>query len=394
VSDPLSLEVARREMLYALAPCAPLQAILQAMALFDPVAVMGQLDMDDPADLLLSIVRDYLRSEYGQIAWRMVHERIDQDEIGRELVAAINEIFHTEYDLDDIDFVAFGVPHPTFGIGWTFGLKEDYGVGAIARDGIRDVIDLFDGDIDEGEFNHELVDRFMKQLRPRFNDDVYSETWAFIGWVFAMSGNTLLDSTQEELAELGVYERWSRDAVANMLAIIEEAEEMHAQALKACGWMENNEAYAAWLRGAVEEIRNGCEFGWPDIGSLFPDERRAAAGDGPSAAAHPDDLRTRRHCPAARRVGQRRVRGRSQGRDRRAVRRHGNVHRIAGRQYAVGVAARRPSARGRVSSRPGHRPVAGRIGNAYPRPASAAHHGARGHRRHTVLSSLRHQAAA
>lgn len=202
----------------------PLLLLASAVAAFDPFwADFDEADIDydtDPLTIALQVTRGAFPDIYAEAVERL---RADAPygEMDRLLCKAISA---KGIPLDDLDTIGWGVPMTAVGVD-----LEDPEFYAVHTD-LLPVLAPFGIDLPEGEtYNVDLPECIHKvgcaiatSLHEQTDPALRQVGWLF-GWLFSCTGNSLVDYTDEMLAEIQPLS-WSPDDIAFAVEMIEEAD--------------------------------------------------------------------------------------------------------------------------------------------------------------------------
>jgi hypothetical protein len=249
----------------------PVTALASAAAWLDP---MGLSDMDsdryyagdedNDLEYALSVCRVCFRDVYADVVqrlWRgegyVALNRAICDGANRYLIAELN----------DVEEFKFGVPFEALGV------DVDEYFGELAEMAPRLVpIAAWFGISDKGNADHarEVATRLIANLEPYGEDCPHADLANLLRWLFGMSGNTLVDYTQDMLWDAGIETApWTPDDIQHMNGVQEEANEMVASALRALELLEQDNVWAEALQHNIRLItgrkakRDRTTLQWP-----------------------------------------------------------------------------------------------------------------------------------
>jgi len=202
----------------------PLLLLASAVAAFDPFwADFDEADIDydtDPLTIALQVTRGAFPDIYAEAVERL---RADAPygEMDRLLCKAISA---KGIPLDDLDTIGWGVPMTAVGVD-----LEDPEFYAVHTD-LLPVLAPFGIDLPEGEtYSVDLPECIHKvgcviatSLHEQTDPALRQVGWLF-GWLFSCTGNSLVDYSDEALAEIPPLS-WSADDIAFAVELIEEAD--------------------------------------------------------------------------------------------------------------------------------------------------------------------------
>lgn len=201
----------------------PLLLLASAVAAFDPFwADFDEADIDydtDPLTIALQVTRGAFPDIYAEAIERL---RADAPygEMDRLLCKAISA---KGIPLDDLDTIGWGVPMTAVGVD-----LEDPEFYAVHTD-LLPVLAPFGIDLPEGETYsvdlpeciHKVGCAIATNLHGQIDPALRQVGWLF-GWLFSCTGNSLVDYSDEALAEIPPLS-WSVDDIAFAVELIEEA---------------------------------------------------------------------------------------------------------------------------------------------------------------------------
>ena len=202
----------------------PLLLLASAVAAFDPFwADFDEADIDydtDPLTIALQVTRGAFPDIYAEAVERL---RADAPyaEMDRLLCKAISA---KGIPLDDLDTIGWGVPMTAVGVD-----LEDPEFYAVHTD-LLPVLAPFGIDLPEGETYsvdlpeciHKIGCAIAASLHEQTDPALRQVGWLF-GWLFSCTGNSLVDYSDEALAEIPPLS-WSADDIAFAVELIEEAD--------------------------------------------------------------------------------------------------------------------------------------------------------------------------
>ncbi len=204
----------------------PLLLLASAVAAFDPFwADFDDTDIDyetDPLTIALQVTRGAFPDIYAEVVERL---RADAPyaEMDRLLCKAISA---KGIPLDDLETIGWGVPLVAVGVN-----LEDPEFYAVHTDVLAALVP-FGIDLPEAEtYSIDLPECIYKvgcaiaaSLHEQTDAALRQVGWLF-GWLFSCTGNSLVDYTDEMLAEIQPLS-WSPDDIAFAIEMIEEADGM------------------------------------------------------------------------------------------------------------------------------------------------------------------------
>ena len=201
----------------------PLLLLASAVAAFDPFWADFDDEIDyetDPLTIALQVTRRAFPDIYAEAVERL---RADAPygEMDRLLCKAISA---KGIPLDDLETIGWGVPLVAVGVN-----LEDPEFYAVHTD-LLPVLAPFGIDLPEGETYsvdlpeciHKVGCAIATSLHEQTDPALRQAGWLF-GWLFSCTGNSLVDCTDEMLAEIQPLS-WSSDDIAFAVEMIEEAD--------------------------------------------------------------------------------------------------------------------------------------------------------------------------
>ncbi|MBN8640101.1 MAG: hypothetical protein J0M07_32615 [Anaerolineae bacterium] len=209
----------------------PLLLLASAVAAFDPfwnAFDEESIDYDaEPLHIAVQVTRGAFPDIYAEAVERLRAGAAYQ-EMDRLLCTAISA---KGIPLDDLEAIGWGIPLHAVGVD-----LEDPEFYSVHSD-LLPILAPFGIDIPEGEIysvdvpecvysvGHAIAASLLEQTDPALRQ----VGWAF-GWLFSCTGNSLIDYTEETLAEIPPLS-WSAEDVAFAIELIEEADGIMADAL-------------------------------------------------------------------------------------------------------------------------------------------------------------------
>ncbi|MBE2268388.1 MAG: hypothetical protein IAE80_09180 [Anaerolinea sp.] len=202
----------------------PLLLLASAVAAFDPFwADFDDTDIDyetDPLTIALQVTRSAFPDIYAEAVERL-RSGASYAEMDRLLCKAISA---KGIPLDDLDTIGWGVPMTAVGVD-----LEDPEFYAVHTD-LLPVLAPFGIDLPEGETYsvdlpeciHKVGCAIAASLHEQTDPALRQVGWLF-GWLFSCTGNSLVDYSDEALAEIPPLS-CSADDIAFAVELIEEAD--------------------------------------------------------------------------------------------------------------------------------------------------------------------------
>jgi hypothetical protein len=202
----------------------PLLLLASAVATFDPFwAAFDEPDIDyetDPLTIALQVTRGAFPDIYAEAVERL-RTGASYQEMDRLLCKAISA---KGIPLDDLDVIGWGVPLNAIGVD-----LEDPEFYVVHAD-LLPILAPFGIDIPEGEtYSIDIPDCVYRagralaaSLLEQTDPALRQVGWLF-SWLFSCSGDSLVDQTDESLAEIPPLS-WSPDDIAFAIELIDEAD--------------------------------------------------------------------------------------------------------------------------------------------------------------------------
>jgi len=232
----------------------PLLLLASAVAAFDPFwADFDEADIDydtDPLTIALQVTRGAFPDIYAEAVERL---RADAPyaEMDRLLCKAISA---KGIPLDDLDTIGWGVPMTAVGVD-----LEDPEFYAVHTD-LLPVLALFGIDLPEGETYSVELPECLHKVGCAIATNLHEQTdlalrqvgWLF-GWLFSCTGNSLVDYSDEALAEIPPLS-WSADDIAFAVELIEEADGIMRDVLMGLDFLKTTPNLMAVLERNVAHL--------------------------------------------------------------------------------------------------------------------------------------------
>jgi hypothetical protein len=202
----------------------PLLLLASAVATFDPFwAAFDEPDIDyetDPLTIALQVTRGAFPDIYAQAVERL-RAGASYQEMDHLLCKAISA---KGIPLDDLETIGWGIPLNAVGVD-----LEDPEFYAVHTD-LLPILAPFGIDIPEGEIYSVDVPECVYPAGRAIAASLLEQTdpalrqvgWLF-SWLFSCSGDSLVDQTDESLAEIPPLS-WSPDDIAFAIELVDEAE--------------------------------------------------------------------------------------------------------------------------------------------------------------------------
>ncbi|MFZ2880443.1 MAG: hypothetical protein WA009_12955 [Phototrophicaceae bacterium] len=231
----------------------PLLLLASAVATFDPFWNVGDEDEDepDPLEVGLRVARGAFPDVYAEAVERM-RQGATTAELDRLICSAISA---KGIPLDDLYMMSWGVPLYAYGAELTE--PEFYAAhpdllpilalfGVAPPDGMAERVDVPERAYDIG--------RALALSLHEQNDPALRQVGWLLGWLFSCTGNSLVDCSDEALAEIEPLS-WSSDDVAFAIEMIEEADEIMVDAMAGLDLLKSTPSITQSL---VENVRRLC----------------------------------------------------------------------------------------------------------------------------------------
>lgn len=258
----------------------PLLLLASAVATFDPFwAAFDEPDIDyetDPLTIALQVTRGAFPDIYAQAVERL-RAGASYQEMDRLLCKAISA---KGIPLDDLETIGWGIPLNAVGVD-----LEDPEFYAVHTD-LLPILAPFGIDLPEGEtYSIDIPDcvypagrAIAASLHEQPDPTLRQLGWLF-SWLFSCSEDSLVDQTDDSLAEIPPLS-WSPDDIAFAIELIEEADgimrdvQAGVEILKSTPWLqaalERNVAHLyreLKKKGKLDERTIRLEWTRPDDGA-------------------------------------------------------------------------------------------------------------------------------
>ena len=222
----------------------PLLLLASAVATFDPFwAEFDEPDIDyetDPLTIALQVTRGAFPDIYAQAVERL-RAGASYQEMDRLLCKSISA---KGIPLDDLETIGWGIPLNAVGVD-----LEDPEFYAVHTD-LLPILAPFGINIPEGEtYSIDIPDcvypagrAIAASLHEQPDPALRQVGWVF-GWLFSCTGNSLIDETNDNLAEIPPLS-WSPDDIAFAVELIDEADgilrdvQAGVEILKSTPWLQ------------------------------------------------------------------------------------------------------------------------------------------------------------
>ncbi|CAG1007694.1 hypothetical protein ANRL4_03784 [Anaerolineae bacterium] len=231
-----------------------------------------EADSDDDLTYALHICRRCFPEVYTEAVQRLWRGE-NALHLNRAICVGMNR--HLVTPLQDIAQIQYGVPFEALGLD-----REDPDFRA-QHPRLARIADWFDCDNHEAS---EIAAALLPSLAPYGDKGVHADLAHLIVWLFGISGNTLVDWTDEQLWENSIEPPdWTPDDLAFIHEVQEEAHEIVTSAYRALDLLEADDSWAQTLQANIHLVRERKKPDEPSTLRWQPD-----AGHSPSDPAHPD----------------------------------------------------------------------------------------------------------
>lgn len=232
----------------------PLLLLASAVATFDPY--WNSFDEeeygDDPLNIALRVTRGAFPDIYAAAVERL-RAGAPTAEIDRLICGAITAI---GIPLDDLFSIGWGIPLPAFGVDLSD--PEFYET----HPDLLPLLSLFYIVLPDDEYGsvevppdaYEIGRSLALNLHEQTDPTLRQVGW-LLGWLFSCTGNSLVDCTDEVLADLEPLS-WSKDDVEFAVEMIAEADGIINDAMVGLRWLQESQEFFKSLRQNVACIRH------------------------------------------------------------------------------------------------------------------------------------------
>ncbi|MBK8139506.1 MAG: hypothetical protein IPK52_27465 [Chloroflexi bacterium] len=248
--------------------------LASAVATFDPYwnSIDEEEDYDDdPLNIALRVTRGAFPDVYAAAVDRLRTGALST-ELDRLICGAITA---KGIPLDDLYSMTWGIPLPAFGADLT--APEFYET----HPDVLPLLSLFDIGLPDDEYSGVDVPaqaydlgRVLASSLHEQGDPALKQVGWLIGWLFSCTGNSLVDCTDEVLADLEPLS-WSKDDVEFAIEMVAEADGIMADAMAGLAWLARSLEFLTAIKQNVACIRqthkkgkrNGSrvELEWPGL---------------------------------------------------------------------------------------------------------------------------------
>lgn len=228
----------------------PLLCLASAVASLDPLWTGGDMDdwTGDDRDILrhaLSVVRLTFPDIYVQ-AVAGLQQGMNQADLDHLICQSLNAI---GIPLDDLEWLGYSIPVPAYGIHLADPELPDL------HPDVLPILRLFGveaGDLDIPDRVYHTGHLLATSLAEQ-EETPYQQVACALGWLFACSGNTCVDTDDENLC---AYEplAWNPEEVAYALELIHEAETLMAHVAAGLDLLATDATLIAALRHNIRRI--------------------------------------------------------------------------------------------------------------------------------------------
>ncbi|MEP7288619.1 MAG: hypothetical protein ABI947_22935 [Chloroflexota bacterium] len=264
-------------MLTALLQTNTALSLALAAAWLDPALLADDEDEDDECAYTLAICRRCFPDVYAS-AVHHLRSGVSRSEVDRVFCEGIGR--YLVVDVQDIQQFQYGVPWEALGID-----LYDQEAFQEASPRLAVVAAWFGVTAEDStiEQARRVAEALIKSLEPYGETGIHSDVASLLRWLFGLSGNTLVDFTDEELYESGIEPvPWECDDIAFINDVQQEAYMMVDAATRALTLLETNADWREYFQQNTKLTRrnpkHAARLDWPaDAGSGDPDATHADA---------------------------------------------------------------------------------------------------------------------
>lgn len=247
-------------------------ALANCAAWLDPALFSAdEFDSDSEEDDLtyaLHVCRACFPEVYTEVVQRLWRGE-SALQLNQVICAGLNRYLVTP--LQDISQIQYGVPFEALG------LDRDDSDFRAQHPRLARIADWFHSDDQEP---HECASILIKSLAVYGEKGIHADLAHLLGWLFGISGNTLVDWTEDMIWEGGIEPpEWTPDDIAFINEVQEEAHEMVSSAQRALEQLEQDRGWAQTLQRNIRLVRERKK----------PDDQPALRWQ-PDACHSPSDL--------------------------------------------------------------------------------------------------------
>ncbi|NLF76678.1 MAG: hypothetical protein GX573_13355 [Chloroflexi bacterium] len=229
----------------------PLLCLAQAVAWLDPFwDGLSDDDFNDDGSLVvaLEVTRCHFPGIYA-LAVDALHHGAAYDDLDCLLCTEISKL---GFPLDFVESMGYGVPLPAYGA-----LLHDPEFYTLHPD-VVPVMQLFgiqpedDYPIDIPDHAYAAAQRLMEALTAHA-DESYQQVGWLIGWLFSCTGNSSVDLDSETMWEFEPL-AWEPENIKFALAIVQEADEIMADAQAGLVLVQSNPYIQEVLKGNIQRL--------------------------------------------------------------------------------------------------------------------------------------------
>lgn len=232
----------------------PMLCLANVVAWLDPFWDDFTDEDDDYADdgglgLALRVVRNSFPTIYVQVI-EQLRDGCSWDEIDRFVCSEIEKL---GIPLENLEWMGYGIPLPSYGVKLEepdFYESHADLIPVLALFGINPTTD--DDTVDVPECVH-IVGQFIAEDLQQHPDERYRQLSWLMQWLFACSGNSVIDLDYDTMCEFQPL-TWDKDDLEFAVAIIQEANEIMPEALKGLAFLQSTPEVFAALRDNVRRI--------------------------------------------------------------------------------------------------------------------------------------------
>lgn len=245
-------------------------ALAQAAAWLDPGMLISDEDQDDTIAYTLSICRRCFPDVY---ATALHHLRNGASEIQLDHILCEGIGGYLVVDVQSTHELQFGIPWQAVGV-------DLYDMESV-REHQPQLISVatWFGVKDDSSFDsaRRIAEVLIQSIEPFENSDMHKDLANLLRWAFSLSGNTLVDYTDEELYDMGTEPlMWEIDQILYANEIQQEAYDMVESAEWGLTLLESNSEWRDLLlhniRLLERSLRNVSRLRWStDVGDNHSD---------------------------------------------------------------------------------------------------------------------------
>lgn len=248
-----------------------------AAAWLDPALLTDCEDEDDEFAYTLAICRRCFPDVYAS-AVQSLRDGASDLQIDRIFCEGIGR--HLVVDVDDIQHLQYGVPWQALGIDLFDRQTLEESHPLLVTVAAWFAITTADSRIEQVRRTAEAL---IKSLEPYGETGSHSDLANLLRWLFALSGNSLVDYTDEALYESGIEPvPWERDDIAFVNAVQQEAYDIVDAAERALNLLDTNATWRDVFQRNIDLTRrnpkHAARLDWPtNVSRGDPDTAHADA---------------------------------------------------------------------------------------------------------------------